>query len=75
MVSLQKSRGHAIYSAMWKSNGRQLEEIGRYCSNQLEMWDSLFPTEKYGFNGRKFVITINFVSIHYKKNLDVLYAA
>ncbi len=60
--SLQESSGHVIYSAMWKPDGRYFEEIGRYCKNHLEMRQTLFPTEKYGFNGRNFIVTINFVS-------------
>ncbi len=51
----------SIYSALWKPYGREFQRIGSYADNFLKLWDDVFPNVKYGLNGRKFFITINFV--------------
>ena len=45
------------------SDGRRFRPTGKYELGKLHMMDSLFPNERYGFNGRKFRITTNFVSV------------
>ena len=45
-----------LYSAFWTSHGREFGNIGFYNDNGWTMWDSVFPTLKYGFNGRHFYI-------------------
>ncbi len=56
----------AVYNAFFTAKGRNFQEIGKYRpsskSNKFEMIDSIFANEKYGFNGRKFIITLNYVS-------------
>ena len=54
---------YEIYNAFWMSDGRRFRPAGKYELGKLHMVDSLFPNERYGFNGRKFRITTNFVSV------------
>ena len=54
-----------IFAAMWTKQGRQFKEIGEYHHRILYMKELLFPNEEYGFNGRRFVVSTNFVSKSY----------
>ena len=53
----------AIYSAAWTVDGRKFERIGFAVEDALFLKSSLFPNEKYGLNGRKFIVAFNFVSV------------
>ena len=55
-----------LYSAAFKTNGRQFELIGNYTSvSGWEIMDSVFPNAKYGFNGRHFVVC-TILSVSYR---------
>ncbi len=56
-----------VYNAFFTAKGRQFQEIGKYKpsskgNNKFEMIDDVFANQKYGFNGRTFIVSINYVS-------------
>ena len=42
--------------------GRHFQVIGVYCNETLDMFDDIFPNEKFGLNGRHLQISTLFVS-------------
>ena len=61
----QDHQKYELFSASWKSDGRRFEQIGRYKiqAQYWELWNDVFPNEKYHFNGRHIRIITNFVSL------------
>ena len=61
----QDYQQYELFSASWKPDGRRFEQIGRYKMRvqYWELWNGVFPNEKYHFNGRHIRIITNFVSL------------
>ena len=47
---------------MWTDAGRQFQEVGTYGKSGLSLKQDIFPNYKYGFNGRHFSVSTNYVS-------------
>ena len=49
----------------WAESVKRLvpNEICKLDNHVIQLPETLFPTEKYGFNNRKFLVGTNFVSV------------
>ena len=59
---LFQATGDGVYSAFFTTDGREFQIIGAVVNGNLQMYNVMFPNEKYGFNGRKLRLGINYVS-------------
>ena len=51
-----------ILTALFIVGGRRLVEVECANNSQLLTEDTIFPNSKYGFNGRRFIVSTNYVS-------------
>ena len=60
-----------ILSAMWTSDGRRFQEVGTYDKRGLNLHNAIFPNYKYGFNGRHFRVSTNYVSFYMEVKMSI----
>ena len=56
---------NSIYNAAFTPTGREFQKISSGVGNRFAIEDSVFPNEKYKFNGRNFRVAVNSVSSTY----------
>ena len=56
-----------IYSAAFIPDGREFQRIGVNDNTTLTIDESVFPNEKFKFNGRLLRAGVNYVSMHLKR--------
>ena len=62
---LSSSPTYGVYTAFYQRDGRRFQEVGSYVGSTLRLTgdQQLFPNVEFGLNGRRLLVTTNYVRI------------
>ena len=62
---LSSSPTYGVFTAFYQRDGRRFQEVGSYVGSTLRLTgdQEIFPNVEFGLNGRRLLVTTNYVSI------------